>query len=53
MTAVDVHHHYVPKQLIEETKRHGKVLGVDVSEVQGRGLRQSRRLDAFPRLHAV
>ncbi|MEA2658743.1 MAG: Amidohydrolase [Candidatus Binatota bacterium] len=29
MTAVDVHHHYVPKQLIEETKRHGKVLGVD------------------------
>jgi hypothetical protein len=35
MTAVDVHHHYVPKQLIEETKRHGKVLGVDVSKVQG------------------
>jgi hypothetical protein len=28
MTAVDVHHHYVPKQLIEETKRHGKVLGL-------------------------
>ena len=35
MTAIDVHHHYVPRQLIEETIRHGKALGVDVSEVQG------------------
>lgn len=30
--AIDVHHHYVPKQLIEETQRHGKLLGVDISE---------------------
>ena len=35
MKAIDVHHHYVPRQLIEETKRHGKALGVDVSEVNG------------------
>jgi aminocarboxymuconate-semialdehyde decarboxylase len=35
MHAVDVHHHYVPKQLIEETKRHGKTLGVDITEDKG------------------
>jgi hypothetical protein len=35
MTAIDAHNHYVPRQLIEETKRHGKVLGVDVSEIRG------------------
>jgi hypothetical protein len=35
MKAVDVHHHYVPQPLIEEAKRHGKVLGVDVSAVSG------------------
>src|SRR5918999_2311115 len=33
--AIDIHHHYVPKQLIEETKRHGKALGVDITEAQG------------------
>ncbi|HWH76317.1 MAG TPA: amidohydrolase family protein [Candidatus Binatus sp.] len=35
MKAIDVHHHYVPQQLIEETKRHGKALGVDITEVNG------------------
>ena len=33
--AIDIHHHYVPKQLIEETKKHGKSFGVEVSEVNG------------------
>jgi hypothetical protein len=26
---------YVPRDLIEETKRHGKALGVEASEVRG------------------
>jgi len=33
--AIDVHHHYVPKQLIEETQRHGKALRVDITEDRG------------------
>jgi aminocarboxymuconate-semialdehyde decarboxylase len=33
--AIDIHHHYVPQQLIEETKRHGKALGVDITENLG------------------
>jgi len=33
--AIDVHHHYVPKQLIDETQRHGKAFGVEVSEDRG------------------
>jgi aminocarboxymuconate-semialdehyde decarboxylase len=33
--AIDVHHHYVPRQLIEETQRHGKALGVDITEDRG------------------
>lgn len=35
MKAIDIHHHYVPKQLIEETKKHGKALSVEVSEERG------------------
>ncbi|MGH7875042.1 MAG: amidohydrolase family protein [Candidatus Binatia bacterium] len=35
MAAIDIYHHYVPKELIEETKRHGNALGVDISEAQG------------------
>src|SRR5262245_54081725 len=35
MKAIDVHRHYVPKFLIDEAKRHGKALGVEVSEVKG------------------
>lgn len=30
--AIDNHHHFVPEQLIEQGKRHGKVLGVEVLE---------------------
>ena len=33
--AIDIHHHYVPQQLIEETKRHGKALGVEVADDKG------------------
>ena len=32
---IDIHHHYVPQQLIEETKKHGKALGVEVTEDKG------------------
>ena len=30
--AIDIHHHYVPGEVIGEAKRHGKTLGVEVSE---------------------
>jgi aminocarboxymuconate-semialdehyde decarboxylase len=30
--AIDIHHHFVPEQVIEEAKWHGKALGVEVSE---------------------
>jgi len=30
--AIDIHHHYVPKELIEEIKRHGGALGVELLE---------------------
>jgi aminocarboxymuconate-semialdehyde decarboxylase len=30
--AIDIHHHYVPNQVIGEAKRHGKALGIEVSE---------------------
>lgn len=33
--AIDIHHHYVPAQLIEEARRHGDALGVGVTEVRG------------------
>ena len=33
--AIDIHHHYVPLQLIEEANRHGEALGVAVTEVRG------------------
>lgn len=33
--AIDIHHHYVPMQVMEETRRHGKSLGVAVTEVRG------------------
>jgi aminocarboxymuconate-semialdehyde decarboxylase len=35
MKAIDLHHHYVPKSLIDETKHHGEALGVEVTEVRG------------------
>jgi len=30
--AIDIHHHYVPPGLLEESRRHGKALGVEVAE---------------------
>ncbi|HSQ12769.1 MAG TPA: amidohydrolase family protein, partial [Candidatus Deferrimicrobium sp.] len=33
--AIDIHHHYVPQQLIEETQKHGKALGVEVRQDRG------------------
>lgn len=30
--AIDIHHHYVPREALEEAKRHGKALGVELSE---------------------
>ena len=33
--AIDVHHHYVPNVLLKEAKRHGKTLGVELTEANG------------------
>ena len=30
--AIDIHHHYVPGEVIGEAKRHGKTLGIEVFE---------------------
>jgi aminocarboxymuconate-semialdehyde decarboxylase len=30
--AVDIHHHYVPGEVIGEAKRHGRALGIELSE---------------------
>jgi aminocarboxymuconate-semialdehyde decarboxylase len=32
MGAVDIHHHYVPPEVIAEARRHGQALGVEVFE---------------------
>jgi aminocarboxymuconate-semialdehyde decarboxylase len=32
MGAIDIHHHYVPEQVIGEARRHGKALGIELSE---------------------
>lgn len=33
--AIDIHHHYVPTSLLEEAKKHGKALGVELKESNG------------------
>jgi len=33
--AIDVHHHYVPNSLLEETKKNGRHLGVELVEKDG------------------
>jgi len=33
--AIDIHHHYVPNDLLEETKKRGKQLGVELIEKDG------------------
>ena len=30
--AIDMHHHYLPPALVEEAKRHGSTLGIEVGE---------------------
>ena len=35
LNAIDIHHHYVPMQVIDEARRHGDALGVGVTEVRG------------------
>jgi aminocarboxymuconate-semialdehyde decarboxylase len=30
--AIDIHHHYVPGEVIGEAKQHGKALGIEISE---------------------
>jgi aminocarboxymuconate-semialdehyde decarboxylase len=30
--AIDIHHHYVPPEVLAEARRHGKTLGVELSE---------------------
>jgi aminocarboxymuconate-semialdehyde decarboxylase len=32
MGAIDIHHHYVPEQVIGEAKGHGRALGIELSE---------------------
>jgi aminocarboxymuconate-semialdehyde decarboxylase len=32
MGAIDIHHHYVPGEVVGEAKRHGRTLGIEVSE---------------------
>ena len=41
MGAIDIHHHYVPEKIIGEAKRHGKALGIEVSEDKDGSLRFS------------
>ena len=33
--AIDIHHHYVPNSLLEEAKKRGKHLGVELTEKDG------------------
>ena len=32
MGAIDMHHHFVPRQIVGEARRHGRALGVSLSE---------------------
>jgi aminocarboxymuconate-semialdehyde decarboxylase len=41
MGAIDIHHHYVPSDVIAEAKRHGKTLGIEVSEDKDGAIRFS------------
>ena len=33
-SAIDIHHHYFPPSILEEAKRHGKALGVEIAETK-------------------
>ena len=41
MGAIDIHHHYVPHEVIGEAKRHGNALGIEVTEDQDGTIRFS------------
>ena len=41
MGAIDIHHHYVPEEIVGEAKRHGNALGIEVSEDKGGSVRFS------------
>jgi aminocarboxymuconate-semialdehyde decarboxylase len=41
MGAIDIHHHYVPQEIIAEAKRHGGTLGIEVSEDKDGAIRFS------------
>ena len=41
MGAIDIHHHYVPEQIIGEARRHGKALGIEVFEDKDGSIRFS------------
>ncbi|MGH7833999.1 MAG: amidohydrolase family protein [Candidatus Binatia bacterium] len=36
--AIDIHHHCFPDELVQETRRHGKSIGVELSETGDKGL---------------
>jgi hypothetical protein len=33
--AIDIHHHYVPEQVVGEAKRHGNALGIQIEDKDG------------------
>jgi aminocarboxymuconate-semialdehyde decarboxylase len=57
LTAIDIHHHYVPAGLLEEAKRHGKALGVEATEGKDGGKALSfggrDRFELHPNLPAI
>ncbi|HEY3303869.1 MAG TPA: amidohydrolase family protein [Candidatus Binatia bacterium] len=34
LRAIDIHHHYVPQYVLDETRRHGKTFGVELVEAK-------------------
>src|SRR5436190_14019664 len=34
--AIDIHHHYMPREVLDEARRSGKALGVEVADKDGR-----------------
>ncbi|HEX7230662.1 MAG TPA: hypothetical protein VF452_09730, partial [Candidatus Binatia bacterium] len=34
-SAIDIHHHYIPRSLLEEAKKNGRHLGVELAEKDG------------------
>src|SRR5918999_4510542 len=41
MRAIDIHHHYVPEQIVGEAKRHSKALGIEVFDHNDESIRFS------------